>query len=71
MGDEGQAYDLGGHGLVAHDELNRCACRCECGFDIAHGYGAIGWAAAAIGTVAFCFFLQLRSRKAQLHAQSA
>lgn len=36
-----------------------------------YGYGAIGWAAVAIGAVAFCFFLQLRSRKAQLHAQSA
>ncbi|CAN7772502.1 MFS transporter [Variovorax sp. LjRoot175] len=36
-----------------------------------YGHGAIGWAAVAIGAVAFCFFLQLRSRKAQLHAQSA
>ncbi|CAN7780281.1 MFS transporter [Variovorax sp. LjRoot84] len=36
-----------------------------------YGYGAIGWAAVAIGALAFCFFLQLRSRHAQLHAQRA
>ncbi|OUM01618.1 MFS transporter [Variovorax sp. JS1663] len=35
------------------------------------GYGAIGWAAVAIDAVAFCFYLQLRSRAAQRDAQPA
>lgn len=34
------------------------------------GYGAIGWAAVAIDAVAFCFYLQLRSRTAQMDAQT-
>src|SRR3990170_2529843 len=50
MRNEGQAYDLGGHGLVTHDELNPGTSRCECRFDIAHGDGTIGgWAKAAGG----------------------
>ncbi|CAN7727958.1 MFS transporter [Variovorax sp. LjRoot290] len=36
-----------------------------------YGYAAIGWAAVAIGAVAFCFFLQLRGRSAHLHPRSA
>ena len=50
MGDEGQAYDLGGDGLIADDKLNRGAGRGKCGFDIAHGHGAIGGGAEAAGS---------------------
>ena len=35
------------------------------------GYVAIGWAAVAIDAIAFCFYLQLRSRSAQLDGQAA
>jgi len=35
------------------------------------GYGALGWAAVAIGAIAFCFYLQLRNPRAQPDAQAA
>jgi predicted MFS family arabinose efflux permease len=35
------------------------------------GYGAIGWAAVAIDAVAFCFYLQMRSRIGRMQAGTA